>query len=801
MILFCKYIKIKYFLLLSAFFIFSQNFAQKYTISGYISDGETGEKLINANVYDANTMLGTVTNNYGFFSLTLPKGHVIFTVSYMGFQTYTKEIDLSSDITLSIELEPSILLNQVEIVETKTQEKLQSTQMSAVEIPIKDIKKLPVLFGEVDVLKTIQLMPGIQSGNEGTSGLYVRGGGPDQNLILLDGVSVYNADHLFGFFSVFNADAISSVRMIKGGFPARYGGRLSSVLDIRMKEGNKKELKGNASVGLISSKLSIEGPLKKDKSSFIISGRRTYIDILAQPLIRSFSKNKNEQITAGYYFYDLNAKINYEFSEKNKLYLSAYMGNDKAYSRIEYNDNNSYPSYEEKFKSGLGWGNITTALRWNYQFNKHLFSNTTITYSRYRFYINQDMDETTTDSSGRHNEQLYFEYFSGIEDVVAAIDFDYIPGVNHYFRFGVRNIYHTFKPGITVARYNTNLNTNNIDTTFGNQNIYANEYQAYIEDDIRIGANFKTNIGLHYSGFFVRDVFYNHLQPRVSARYIFNEDLTIKASFSQMNQYIHLLTNSGIGLPTDLWLPVTDSVKPMNSYQVAAGGVYALNKNMDVSIEGFYKTMDNLIEYKEGASFFNSTASWETKIEMGHGWSYGIEVLLQKHVGKTTGWIGYTLSWAKRQFDNISFGEVFPYKYDRRHDVSVAITHKIDDNIDIGVTWVYGTGNAVTLGLEKYLSMSDVINGMLFYPELIENIEHRNNYRMPSYNRLDACIHLHKKWEWRNAVRTWTIGVYNLYNRKNPFYLYFGYDDNNNRVLKQISLFPLIPSVSYNLSF
>ena len=776
-------------------------FSQKYTISGYISDAETGEKLINASIYNANTLQGTITNNYGFFSLTLPAGEIALTVSYMGYQTYSETFQLTQDRSLKIELNPSLMLNQVEIVETKTQEKLQSTQMSAVEIPVKDIKKLPVLFGEIDVLKTIQLMPGVQSGNEGTSGLYVRGGGPDQNLILLDGVPVYNADHLFGFFSVFNADAISSVKMIKGGFPARYGGRLSSVLDIRMKEGNKKELRGEASIGLISSKLSLEGPVQKGKSSFIISGRRTYIDVLTQPLISAFANSENEKLSAGYYFYDLNGKINYEFSSKSKLYLSAYMGNDKAYTRIRYNYEDNGTEYDELTKAGLGWGNFTSALRWNYQFNKKLFSNTTLTYSKYRFYIREDMDEKIKDSTGIHYDDLFFEYSSGIQDVAASVDFDYIPNTNHYIRFGASNIYHTFKPGITVAKFSSYQMTTDMDTTFGNSDIYANEVQAYVEDDIRIGARLKANIGLHYSGFNVRDVFYNSYQPRVSARYIFNEDITIKAAYSQMNQYVHLLTNSGIGLPTDLWLPVTDSVKPMNSHQVALGCVYAWNKNIDISVEGFYKTMDNLIEYKEGASFFNSTTSWEEKIEMGEGWSYGIELLLQKHSGKTTGWIGYTLSWANRKFQNISFGEVFPYKYDRRHDISVAITHKLNDHIDFGLTWVYGTGNAVTLGFEKYLSMYDVMYSMMYYPELIEHIEHRNNYRMPSYHRLDICMHMHKEWEWRHAVRTWTFGIYNVYNRKNPFYLYFGYDNNDDKVLKQVSLFPLIPSVTYSLSF
>lgn len=776
-------------------------YAQNYTISGYVKDAETGEKLISAGVFDAKTLKGTITNTYGFFSLTLPKGQVDFTVSFVGYTSFKNTIELDKDVELNVILNPQITLDEVVISDTKSKDKVESTQISAIEIPIKDIKKLPVLLGEVDIMKTIQLMPGVQSGSEGTSGLYVRGGGPDQNLILLDGVPVYNADHLFGFFSVFNADAISSVKLIKGGFPARYGGRLSSVIDIRMKEGNNKEFHGEGSVGIIASKFSIEGPIQKDKTSFIVSGRRTYIDVLSQPFIQMANKS-DEKFNAGYYFYDLNAKINHEFSDKSRLFLSAYMGNDRAYTKMKYEYIENDIKNEEQSKGELEWGNITTALRWNYKINKKLFSNSTLTYSKYRFKVGEEYKEKRTGVdpyTGANIHQLSdfsFIYDSGIEDYTARIDYDYIPNTNHFIRFGASNIYHKFNPGITTFEY-TNTNEAGIDTSFGNSKIYANEVSAYIEDDIRIGGNFKTNIGVHFSNFFVQDKNYPSIQPRVSARYMINEFFSVKAAYSQMNQYIHLLTTSRIGLPTDLWLPVTDSIKPMRSDQIAIGGVYALSTNTDISIEGFYKTMDNLIEYKEGASFFGSNKSWEDKVEMGRGWSYGAEVLLQKNVGKTSGWIGYTLSWSKRQFENINFGEVYPYRYDRRHDVSVAVTHKINDEIDISAVWVYGTGNAVTLGLEKYISMST--NSEWGGYQIVEHIESRNNYRMPSYHRMDVGIDWNREKAW--GVRTWSFGVYNLYNRKNPFYIYFGADNRGNRVLKQVSLFPIIPSIKYSFKF
>ncbi len=664
--------------------------------------------------------------------------------------------------------------------------------MSVSEIPVNTIKKLPVLLGEIDVLKTVQLLPGVQSGNEGTSGLYVRGGGPDQNLILLDGVPVYNANHLFGFFSVFNADAINTVTLIKGGFPARYGGRLSSVLDIRMKEGNMKKIKGAASIGIIASRLTVEGPIIKDKTSFIISGRRTYIDFLSQPIIRSVARMEGvENLSLGYYFYDLNGKINHKFSDKSRLYLSAYMGNDKAYMKMKEEDS----GYEYLVNAKLRWGNITTALRWNYILSNKLFSNTTLTFSRYNFLVGMGMEENDTYYDTYYNYN--YEYLSGIDDLGGKIDFDYLPSPNHYVRFGVGEIYHTFKPGVNTFSASSG-GDQNFEASFGNRNIYASELSAYAEDDIRIGALIKTNIGLHGSAFILKNKTYKSLQPRASLRFLITEDWSIKAAYSQMTQYVHLLSNSNIGLPTDLWLPVTDTVRPLKSTQYAAGIFHQLNDDISISLEGFYKTMDNLIEYKEGASFFMLEGSWEDKIEIGKGWSYGIELLLEKKLGKLTGWLGYTLSWSERQFDNISFGEPYPYKYDRRHDIGIALTYKYNEKIDAGLVWVYGTGNAVTLAHEKYASAFSTNMDYWYGDNMIEYYDKRNNYRMPSYHRLDLSINFNKKLKW--GERTLSVGVYNAYNRKNPFFIMFE-ERRGGEQLVQYSLFPIIPSISYNVTF
>ena len=775
--------------------------AQKYTIKGYVEDHSSGEKLYGANIYDAKTYNGTTSNNYGFFSLTLPKDTIQLTVSYVGYGISSNTFYLDRDTTINLVLNSSIELKEVEISASKTESIQEQTRMSTIDIPMNQIKTLPVFMGEKDVLKTVQLLPGVQSGGEGSSGLYVRGGGPDQNLILLDGVPVYNASHLFGFFSVFNPDAINSVQLVKGGFPARYGGRLSSILDIRMKEGNSKQIHGEGSIGLVASKMTLEGPIKKDKTSFIISGRRTYIDLLTMPIIRAASNKNGQKVKTGYYFYDLNAKINHKISDKSRLFLSAYLGNDKAYANFEESYNVGNSEIINSSNAKLGWGNITTAFRWNYLLSKKIFSNITLTYSRYRFIVNEDFKTTEIQGSNETSTRYNYEYFSGIYDVGGKVDFDYLPSPNHFIKFGIGNIYHTFTPGISTFEANDNNIT--IDTSYGSQSLYAHESSVYIEDDIKIGGRLKTNLGVHFSGFLVKEVPYYSVQPRISARYLLTDEWSLKASGVTMTQYIHLLTNATVGLPTDLWVPVTDMVKPLQSMQFALGVAHTLKEQYEISMEVYYKTMDNLIEYKEGATFFSAGTDWQNKVEMGRGWAYGSELFLQKKIGKLSGWLGYTLSWSERLFDNLNFGKKFPYKFDRRHDISIAIIYNHNERIDAGLVWVYGTGNAITLPTSRY--MSNLLDNQgyseiyAFGDNTIEHFDSRNDYRMPAYHRLDLGINFHKKK--KRGERTWSFGIYNAYSRKNPFYLYFGVTESGNRVLKQVSLFPFIPSVTYSFKF
>ena len=759
--------------------------AQRYTIAGYMKDAESGESLIGANIFNLQSKDGTSANQFGFYSFTQAAGEIQMVVSYVGYQSETLKFDLQQDTTINFNLLPNTL-DEIVISGNSMEEIQQQTQMSRVNVSIQEIKKLPALLGEVDVLKTLQLLPGVQSGNEGTSGVYVRGGGPDQNLILLDGVPVYNASHLFGFFSIFNADAINNVEIIKGGFPARYGGRLSSVIDISMKDGNHNEFHGEGSIGLVSSKLTLEGPINKGKTSFIVSGRRTYIDLLARPIIKAASEGDD---VVGYFFYDFNAKLNHRFSDKDQVYLSLYTGDDKAYNRFRYSYSDGQGSSESLEKSGLQWGNVISAFRWNRVWNNKLFSNTTLTFSRYRFKVFQEYEDKTTRNGETENDYYYNAYNSGIRDFAGRIDFEYLPNPSHQIRFGLSTINHLFTPGVLSYQ------DQDVDTLVGSSRVNANEMALYFEDEISVSKRLNLNLGLHLSAFAVEGELYTSLQPRFSARYLLTPTLSVKASYAEMAQFVHLLTNSGIGLPTDLWVPSTSLIEPQQSQQVALGIAKNLNNKFELSVEGYYKKMQNLIEYQEGASFLNVDKDWQTKIEVGDGESYGIEMLLQKKMGRTTGWLGYTLSWTWRQFDNLNFGERFPYRYDRRHDLSLAITHELSKKVDFSAAWVYGTGNAVTLPVSTYPRPG---NNYGFGFE-IRDYESRNAFRMPSYHRLDINFTFKKKkkkWE-----RAWHIGVYNLYSRQNPFYLdlvnYYGEDPK----FVQYSLFPIIPSVKYSFKF
>ena len=799
--------KLHIILFLSACFFSINIWSQQVTVSGTVVDAKTGETLIGANVYNLEVRQGTVANNYGFYSLKLPLGDNKIKFSYAGYQVLEGNYFLTKDTVINIRLLPDTELDEVVITASNPQQNVTSTEMGTIRLSPNTVAKVPTLLGETDIIKTLQLMPGVQSGTEGSSGFYVRGGGPDQNLILLDGVPVYNVNHLFGFMSVFNSDAIRNVTLIKGGFPARYGGRLSSVLDIRMKEGNNQEFKGEASIGIISSKLTLEGPIVKDRTSFMVSGRRSYFDVIAYPFQKKLNNdNKNNGIETeswvNYFLQDFNVKVNHIINDRQKIYLSFYTGKDK----FSLEDDNSFDYMTNENDFGLEWGNFTSALRWNYIMSNEMFCNVTATLSDYKFKFFYDYK--FSDTYSKTSSESYIQYYSQVRDYALKVDFDYIPAFQHSVKFGASATRHSFSPGVTVIREESQYDKP-VDETYGNVNLPAYEYVVYAEDDFSVNERLKINAGLHFSAFGVNNNIYASLEPRVSGRYLVAPNLSVKASYVKMQQYLHLLANSSFGLPTDLWVPTTARVKPQRAWQTAVGATYSLNNDYEFTIEGYYKKINDLIDYGEGASFFDlRKGNWEDLVVTGMGECYGLEFLVQKPSGKLTGWVGYTLSWSDRYFDEVNYGGKFPYRYDARHDVSITASYQITKNIDLGAVWIYRTGYPFTLSDEQYLSLTDMfISGGQQHgsamPEVIEHFEQRNNYRMPDYHRLDVGANFHRTK--KKSQRTWGIGMYNAYGRNNPFFVFPSreVDDNMKESvrLKQVSVFNFIPYVRWGIKF
>ncbi len=781
-------------------------FAQQHTINGYIVDRQTGEPLIGAAILDKTTNHGTVTNAYGFYTLTLPQDSINLQCSYVGYSTAYHSFFLNQDTLLTVSLETNTELQEVTVTAAHKQFGAEAAQMSAVSVPVTQIKLMPAFLGETDVIKTLQLLPGVQGGTEGSAGMYVRGGGPDENLLLLDGVPVYNINHALGFFSVFDADAIKNVTLYKGSFPAHFGGRLSSVVDVRLNDGNMYKFKGKASIGLISSKFHLEGPLWKGHTSFSISGRRTYYDILLQPILASLSATNADlkRLNAGYYFWDVNAKISHKFSDKDKLFATFYMGDDVVYANIKTRDYNSNDfSAEERLNLRMQWGNIVAALRWNHIVNSQLFLNTSVNYTQYRYNTKVGMEAIYKNKVSNENQQFSVGYNSGIHDVTGKAELDYTPSPNHNLRFGTTYTFHIYRPGVQslMTKMVMDETTEKIDTTFGDLPINAHETALYAEDEMTLGQYVKMNAGLHYSTMTVDGKFYHSLQPRLSGRIKLYDDLSVKAGYAYMTQYIHLLSNNNVSLPSDLWVPIAKQIKPMKTHQVSLGIFYDLRDWVSFSVEGYYKAMDNLLEYKDGASFLSSSSAWTEKVCQGKGWSYGVELLVQRSIGNTTGWIGYTWSRTMRQFDRegqmLNQGRPFPAKYDRIHDLSITVSHRFASWLDVSASWVFSTGNCATLATQQYMQ-ADVFGDI--YTSL-DYIEERNNFRFENYHRLDLAANFHYDGKRVPQINhTWSISVYNVYNQKNPFLMYPGYN-NGQQVLQKLTLFPVMPTVTYSLSF
>lgn len=783
-------------------FIYSSS-AQNHTISGNITDYNSGEYLIGANVYSTNNSTST-SDVYGFYSITLTEGVHYLEFSYVGYQPVSKQINLTEDVRLDLELK-SLLLLQEATIDAEKNKNTQSGEMGTISLELEKIKTLPAFLGEVDILKIIQFLPGVQANGEGNSGFYVRGGSADQNLILLDNATVYNASHLLGFFSVFNADAVKNVELIKGGMPAQYGGRLSSVLDISLKEGNNKEFKGEGGLGLISSRLTLEGPIKKNTSSFIISGRRTYADVLVKP----FAKEGSQARESDYYFYDLNAKLNYKISKKDQIYLSGYFGKDVF----------GFASPDAGFGSDILWGNTTGSFRWNHQFGGKLVANTIVTYSDFKFEFTGDQDD------------FKFKLLSGIKDISSKVGFSYFPNSRHKVKFGAEYINHTFSPStVEVSSGDTEFNTGNP------QKIHSREYGLYINEEWDLSDKIKLNLGLRASAYLQKGPFkrynsdnpsenrettfyksnetvaeYAGLEPRFSARYQLNSKSSIKTGITRNFQYVHLASFSALTLPTDTWLPSTDLIKPQEGVLYALGYYRDFSESKyEASGELYYKTMSNLVEYKEGARpEDNINNNIDSQLTFGDGTSYGLELFVKKNKGKLNGWFGYTWSKTDRDFESLNSGKTFPAKYDRRHDFSAVSNFEVSDKWTFSAAFVYSTGNTFTPPVSWYILEESTVYE---YAE-------RNSYRLPNFHRLDlSAVRYSEKFKKstdengnekrrpKSIQSSWSFSIYNVYNRQNPFFIYYTNEGNvlNGEVkitARQVSLFPILPSITWNFKF
>jgi hypothetical protein len=760
------------------------SFAQPdYTVSGYVRDAATGETLLGASVaVEGKPNLGTTTNNYGFYSLQLPAGEPVLVFSYLGYEAKRVALELQSAERLNVELsEASLKLEEVVVKARPDDANVESTEMGTVGLKMEKVKKIPALMGEVDVLKTIQLLPGVLSAGEGNAGFFVRGGGADQNLVLLDEAVVYNPGHLLGFFSVFNADAIKNTTLIKGGMPANYGGRISSVVDIQMKEGNNQGFALEGGIGLVASRLMLEGPIVKDKSSFMVSARRTYALDLAQPLIK-------ETAFAGtnYYFYDFNAKVNYQFSDEDRLYFSSYFGRDVLEFRSDQRD----------FAFDIPYGNATATLRWNHLFSDNLFMNVSGIYNDYDFAF----------AGGQGGFEIDLE--SGIRDWNAKVDFEYFPMAGHKIKFGLDYTYHRLAPSLATLTNGEEEFSNAADIR------YAHESAVYLMDEIQWNDRLSLNAGLRISAFTQVGSYLSKIdsavyapgepvatyigwEPRLSATYKLSPASSVKGGFARTYQYLHLVSNSTSTLPADVWVSSTELIKPQIGLQYAMGYFRNFQQNAyETSVEIYYRDLQNQIDYRE--NYVDNVANeLEEEFVFGKGRAYGIELFVRKQKGRLTGWIGYTLSRTERVFPDINGGAPFPAIFDRRHDLSVVANYELNNKWELSSAFVFGTGSAFT-----------PVRSVYFIDQFpVQQYGARNSARLPDYHRIDlSATYTPKPDSEGRFASSWNFSLYNAYSRQNPFFIYYAFDSDTNAGTAeasafQVSLFPVIPSVTWNFKW
>lgn len=767
------------------------------TINGFVKDSTTGEVLVGAIIKTIDGKKGAATDVKGYYKIDLTAGVYTIQITYLGYITQQRTISVSTqDINLNFSLSSNAVSTKEAVITGERNNKnVTSTEMSRVELSGEQVKTLPVIFGEPDVLKAITLLPGIKSGGEGGTGFYVRGGGPDQNLILMDDAVIYNASHLLGFLSVFNTDAVRNVEVIKGGMPANYGGRLSSILNVNLREGDEQKYKVNGGIGLISSRIMAEGPIQKGKSAFMVAARRTYIDALVKPFLTE------EQKANGYYFYDFNAKAHIHLNEKNKLSFSGYYGRDIFNFRSPTN---------QLVKFQVGWGNAAASLKWFHSFNKNFYSNTIFIYNRYDLNNQFEFGENG------------FKLSSGLEDLNVKQDFYFTPNKNHSIKFGGQYIYHTFTPGIATGQ----VGTITIDESINKQ--YAHEWALYAMDEFKLGKRLTFNAGLRAVFFtqvgpYTERIFdsegieigegktynkgdvivtYPGLEPRLAGTLLLNSNTSVKASFTRTYQFLHLATTSGAQFPADLWVPSSKLVKPQLAYQYALGVFKNFNENLyETSIEAYYKPMYNQIEFKPGANlFFNQNL--ENEMIFGEGLSYGVEFFAKKKFGKLTGWVGYTWSRSTRQFDELNQGKSYFFRYDRTHDISLVASYQFNKKWSGTLVFVYGTGNAATLPTSRfaYRPGYDIIENEPKFT-FVDVYDKINDFRLPAYHRMDVSFTYLQK-QTQKFESSWNFSIYNVYNRANPYFIYFVPDIEEMRVKAyMVYLFPILPSVAWNFKF
>lgn len=765
--------------------------AQSRIISGFVKDSVSGEILIGATVYCPETKTGCVTNNFGFYSLKL-NGNSSYTIvaSYIGFAQYIISLD-------SLIKKNDFLLQRdsnIDEVVIKYIQHRESARTSIAELTVDQIKSRPALFGEPDVLRALQSMPGISSGKEGTSGLFVRGGTPDQNLYLLDDVPLYYVNHIGGFVSTFDPDAIKSVKVYKGGFPARYEGRLSSIVDLRFKDGNMFETQQAFSLGLISAKYFIETPIKQDTSSMMFSARRCNIDLLTRAI--SLIDNDFDGMS-GYTFYDLNFKYNRILNSKNRIFLSFYGGRDKLFINMWNSGSDEFSNYKYSFNQKERWGNVMGSLRLNHVYRSDLFSNITLSYSQfiYRNSGNMKYHDYSEGNDALTNDQYLFLQ-SGAADIILKKELTYFINEKHKADLGVAATLHVYNPG--ESRYSEDF----LPSNDFNNNLIVPKFSLYVSDEYQLTHRITVDYGLVGVWLYTEDTHYEYLEPRISSAFFLNDFNIVTLSYAKMHQIVHLLSNSGTGLPTDVWIPSTNAIGPEESDQVAIGfeSEFGNRKDWRFTIEGFYKKLGGLIELKEGVSLFSKAGTWQEKVEInGAGNIKGLEVFLEKKAGSTTGSVSYTLTRNERLFGNINNGYPYPYHYNKLHDISVYIQHNFSEKIKISASWFYNTGFPITLAQAKYNIDFSLVDGSII-PEEIHSYSGRNSSKMPDYHRLDLGVHFIKKV--RKGTRTWSFSIYNVYNRQNAYYIFYDKKENADEIgLYQLSLFPIIPSFSYSLKF